>query len=346
MAMFQQQSTNPKQKSRFPGQTPPREPPPLSGVTQQGPLPQPSQGPSTAPQIGAQSASQPWTDAPAGGGAKAANTTPTFQMPMGTFPGIAQAGGLPGGGVNQGPQTTPDMDFGPGAMADAIAGGYDNLHGESNPKDSQGKGSGWWTTTPAGSFSDVAPDADSGADEPIDFQQRFDDMWGETQAQYEGALGDMLEGTYADEAAAGRRNAEMNALAGGGMGGAFAGGQAQVALGGMQQRLKARQDWAKRGLELKMTYLQHMLRQAEAEKDRDLQQWLQAEADKTALEIAGMQATQAELDREAQKESMDRANDAAEAEANEPNWLQEDYYTNSGLEDFVNNTTDKLNPFD
>lgn len=115
-------------------------------------------------------------------------------------------------------------------------------------------------------------------------------MWASMMADHEAGLEGKLQGTYADEALSGRRMAEMNALGGGGVGGAFAGGAGQVALGGMQQRLKTRNDHTKQGLEMKMARLTQLIKQAEAGKDRNLQRELQAEMDKTQMAIAGMHA--------------------------------------------------------
>ena len=60
-----------------------------------------------------------------------------------------------------------------------------------------------------------------------------------------------------------------------GMGGGFGGALAQGAIEGSQDRMKMQQEHDVRGLELKMTYLQNALREAEAAEDRDLQLELQ-----------------------------------------------------------------------
>lgn len=123
---------------------------------------------------------------------------------------------------------------------------------------------------------------------PYDLQT--DKMWQGIQDDQAKGLEGMLQGTYADEARQGRTFNEMNANMGGNAaGGAFAGGQAQVALGGMQQRLGARNQWGKQQLDMKMAYLGNMMKQAEASKDRELQAYLQGEADKTSLLLAEMQ---------------------------------------------------------
>lgn len=135
------------------------------------------------------------------------------------------------------------------------------------------------------------------ANGPIDYQKRFDDEWADIQKQHDAGLQGQLDSTYADESLAGRRMAEMNALGGGGSGGgAFAGGAAQVALGGMQQRLDVRNQHNKQGLEMKMAVLGRYMEQAERDKDRNLQAWLQDQSDKTALQIAGMSYDQANAD--------------------------------------------------
>lgn len=124
------------------------------------------------------------------------------------------------------------------------------------------------------------------------FQSDANSMWSGMMADHDAGLEGKLQGTYADEALNQRRMSEMNALEGGGVGGAFAGGTAQVALGGQQNRLKARNDHLKQGLEMKMARLQQLIKQAEANKDRNLMRELQAEADKTQMAIAGMHAGQ------------------------------------------------------
>jgi hypothetical protein len=128
----------------------------------------------------------------------------------------------------------------------------------------------------------------NGVDAP--FQMNADSLWSQMMADHEAGLQGQLQGTYADEANAGRRMAEMNAMGGGRMGGAFAGGMAQTAIGGEQARLKARNDHLKQGLEMKMARLQQLIKQAEANRDRNLQRELQAEADKTQMAIAGQYA--------------------------------------------------------
>jgi hypothetical protein len=139
-----------------------------------------------------------------------------------------------------------------------------------------------------------------GGDKSIDYQKRFDDEWADIQKQHDAGLQGQLDSTYADESLAGRRMAEMNALGGGGSGGgAFAGGAAQVALGGMQQRLDVRNQHNKQGLEMKMAVLGRYMEQAERDKDRNLQAWLQDQSDQTALAIAGMSYDQNNADTEA-----------------------------------------------
>lgn len=114
------------------------------------------------------------------------------------------------------------------------------------------------------------------------------DQWADIMSQYGQGKKDIYNQSYADEATNARRNAEMNAQSGGGLGGSFAGGQAQVQLGGMQQRQQALQNYNKQGLELKMAHLDQLIKQAEASNDRNLSRELQAEADKTAMALKQM----------------------------------------------------------
>lgn len=291
----------PKKKTPLPGSNLPwSNPPMLSGVAKaptQEPAPKLTQSVAQAPVPIPDPRQQPWTQPPAD-----APVIPA-SGPMGLDVTKEADGEDFGGGL-----------AGPAQNAGSVAMPEGNL----TPTFGIGMGPG-----DAGDPVSVLDKDRPQQDDAIDFQARFDDMWNQTQAQHEAGLQGMLEGTYADEAAAGRRNAEMNALSGGGMGGAFAGGQAQTAIGGMQARLKARNDHMKQGLQMKMTYLQHMLQQAEREKDRDLQEWLQTEADKTLIEIQGMQSSQAEADRNAQKDALDKANAEAAKAALEPNWAED-----------------------
>lgn len=102
-------------------------------------------------------------------------------------------------------------------------------------------------------------------------EQQFQDVMKDWEAS-----GENIESiAQAQESAAGRRAAEMNAALGRGMGGGFAGGMAQASLTGQRERLSLEQEHQTRGLELQMTHLQDLLKQAEAAKDRDLQLDLQ-----------------------------------------------------------------------
>ncbi len=245
------------------------------------------------------------------------SSAPSFQLP----PTMAQGQKPMGQGYKAapvpGPQSDPNSPM--GKLQDAAANGA-NYNGETNNYHPN------WGQTPS---------PETPAETPIDYQQRFDDEWSGIQDQHNAGLGGMLEGTYADEANAARRSSEMNAAMGGGVGGAFAGGQAQVALGGMQQRLGARNEHLKQGLEMKMSVLQRYLQQAEQEKDRDLQRWLQTEADKTAMELAEMGYESEESQNQAMADSVNSA------ESNPGGWSPDFTYEGSTTQDFI----DKINPF-
>lgn len=138
-----------------------------------------------------------------------------------------------------------------------------------------------------GGTNNTTPDNSAALD------KQASDQWADTLAQYQKQGEGINTQSYADEANNARRNAEMNAQSGGGMGGSFAGGQAQVQLGGMQQRQQAQQAYQKQGLEMKMAHLDQLIKRAEASNDRNLQRELQAEADKTALTLKTMDTTSA-----------------------------------------------------
>lgn len=119
------------------------------------------------------------------------------------------------------------------------------------------------------------------------FQGKADALWTEMLAGHDASLGGKMNQTYADEAGAGRRMAEMNAGMGRGVSGGFAGGMGQVALGGMQQRQDVMSQHEQQGLTMKAAYLDKLIKQAEASNDRELQEQLEAERNATQLAIAG-----------------------------------------------------------
>lgn len=120
------------------------------------------------------------------------------------------------------------------------------------------------------------------------YDQQADDMWAQAQKDYDASLEGEMSQTYADEARAGRLADAQSAMLGQGVsGGGYQAGQAQVALGGMQQRQNTLSQHYKQGLTMKMAYLDTLIKRAEASKDRALQEKLQAEADKTMLAMQG-----------------------------------------------------------
>lgn len=166
-------------------------------------------------------------------------------------------------------------------------------------------------------------------------EERMQTMWEGIEKSSRQGLNDKLSGTYADEALNQRRMSEMNAAMGGSAGGgAFAGGSAQVALGGMQQRTNVRNEHHKQNLQLKMTYLQRMMEQAENEKDRDLQAWLQTESDKTATAIAGMgyqaQAADRAAREKAQEEYLAEQRRLAGIDPNDPDDAEDSWWEDAG----------------
>lgn len=112
------------------------------------------------------------------------------------------------------------------------------------------------------------PDAGGEAVEPPPrpaWEGEFDKAW----EQHQGTRENMFEQSYADQASAERRAANMNARMGAGMGGGFGAGMGQAALAGAQQRMQAESDWNKRGVELRMAHLDRQLKSAEARNDRE-----------------------------------------------------------------------------
>ena len=122
------------------------------------------------------------------------------------------------------------------------------------------------------------------------FESQAANMWTDLLANYDQSLGGKMEQTYADEARAGRMTEERNAMLGRSIsGGGAAAGQAQVALGGMAQRQDVLNKHTQQGLQMKLTYLESLIKRAEAQKDRKLRDKLDAEYNKTLLELQGGQ---------------------------------------------------------
>mgnify|MGYP001591079739 CR=1 FL=1 len=129
-----------------------------------------------------------------------------------------------------------------------------------------------------------------GSSTPNNYEQQATDMWSGMMADYDASLGSKLDQTYADEARAGRKSDAISALSGAGVsGGGYQAGQAQVTLGGMAQRQDTMTQHTKQGLTMKLTYLDSLIKRAEASKDRALQERLQKEADDTLLLLQGSQ---------------------------------------------------------
>lgn len=119
------------------------------------------------------------------------------------------------------------------------------------------------------------------------WQQQWSQLW----EQYNQAGEAAQQQTFMDEARAGRGMSAVNAMTGGSLGGAFAGGAGSVAVGGMQARLQAQQQHAQQGLELRMAYLDRLYADAEREDNQELTQWIENERNKTALDVAALQAS-------------------------------------------------------
>lgn len=166
-----------------------------------------------------------------------------------------------------------------------------------------------FNTSPPQTFAEVAQrqkakanqqaGVEAGA-EAQGFQSDANKTWADMLSSSNQMQNDALRSTYADEAQNERRAAEANAMGGGAIGGGFAAGQAQAQLGGTQQRLDVRQKFAGQQLNMKAAYLQTLIKQAEASKDRNLQRELQAELDKTNLQINQSQVNQQAQDTQTQ----------------------------------------------
>jgi hypothetical protein len=115
------------------------------------------------------------------------------------------------------------------------------------------------------------------------------DMWADILAGQQAGLQDTMYGIDADEARNARRAANINAEMGGSVGGGFQGGQIQAQLGGTVARSQARAAADKQALTMKMSFLDNMMQMAEAENNRELQEWLQSQQDQTAIDIATLE---------------------------------------------------------
>ena len=127
---------------------------------------------------------------------------------------------------------------------------------------------------------------ENAADQANPYENQAADAWAGLMSGYDDSLGSKINMTYADEARAGRAADVQSVMLGQGVsGGGYQAGQAQVALGGMAQRQDVANKHYQQGLNMKMAYLETLIKRAEATKDRALQERLQAEADKTLLLI-------------------------------------------------------------
>lgn len=125
-------------------------------------------------------------------------------------------------------------------------------------------------------------------------KQTFDPLkaqYADILAQHEAGLqGELNAADYAAAQHA-RRAGEMGAIGGGQFGGGgFQAGLAQQGLYGQQMRSEAAREHAKRGIELRLGWLQSQIDRAEAEENRDLQKTLQEMMGQTQLELAALEA--------------------------------------------------------
>lgn len=141
-------------------------------------------------------------------------------------------------------------------------------------------GGGGIRTAPLGGSSGAAPGAQpAGAGTP-------DQMWEDIMAQYDasGKRIDSVANAY--ESNASRRASEL--ARGSATGGGFAAGMAQASMSGLANRQKLGMEHDKRGLDLRMTQLNNMLKVAEAAKDRQQAKDIQNMIDKTQMDMTAI----------------------------------------------------------
>lgn len=121
-----------------------------------------------------------------------------------------------------------------------------------------------------------------------DWQQQWSDIY----ADYEKSLPEQFRQADLAAASQGRRQNELNAIMGGtgGIGGMYGSTMAQMGLTGQNLRMQAQAEHDKRGLEMKLGWLDQQIKLAEAQNNRDLAAQLQAEQNKTQLAIAQAEA--------------------------------------------------------
>ena len=99
-------------------------------------------------------------------------------------------------------------------------------------------------------------------------QNDFQSQWRDIMNSQAGNLAGQLSGVEGATAAQGRQMANMNALAGRSVGGAFAGGAAQTALGGAQMAQDIRAKHGAETTKMRLGWLQSQIDLAERAKDR------------------------------------------------------------------------------
>lgn len=97
-----------------------------------------------------------------------------------------------------------------------------------------------------------------------EWEQAYQDLLGQHEKGREG----LFNQSYADEALAMRRAANLGTDLGAGASGAMGAAAAQIGLGGMQQRQQALQGWQQRGMELGEKRTERLAQEAEADRQR------------------------------------------------------------------------------
>lgn len=131
------------------------------------------------------------------------------------------------------------------------------------------------------------------------------DIWSgfnDVLKQHEAGLAGELEQADMQGAINARRMAEMGLGQIGG--GGFQAGLAQQGLASQQMKMQAVNQHNKQGIELKMTWLDNALKTAEAQKDRDLEQYLKEEMMRLQGQLAMVDQQTALIEKEASLEAL------------------------------------------
>lgn len=158
------------------------------------------------------------------------------------------------------------------------------------------------------------PPAPGTGDKSNTFQLSADTEWQGIKGDLNKGLQEQYKGIDFDTSRMGRRMANINAMSGGSVGGAFVGGQMQAGLEGAQMKRHALNDHQNRSLKIKMTYLDILLKQAEAQNDREMRLQIENAMRETELKIATMEQGSTAAELEAQSNIAEDNRKAAQAD--------------------------------